>query len=160
MNDTEGKLRITDADDLWTGVCAVETMPAPRPTGLLGVYRSMRAARVVDEVEAEMTASSGESFFHVSGAGHEGSEVLNPSLTCDDWLHLHYRDKALLLTRGVLPEIFVHSALCNGASHSAGRQMCTHMSDPGRSTVLRPDVCSSRASVRSGSWSSRPRRCP
>ena len=96
---------------------------------LLEIYRSMLAAREVDEVEAEMT-SGGEAFFHVSGAGHEGSAILNFSLIPEDWLHLHYRDKALMLARGIPPVMFFHSSLCNAASHSAGRQMSAHMSDP------------------------------
>jgi 2-oxoisovalerate dehydrogenase E1 component len=98
---------------------------------LRSIYRSMLVARCVDDVEAEMT-SGGEAFFHVSGAGHEGSAILNLSLIPEDWLHLHYRDKALMLARGVPPVMFFHSLLCNGASHSAGRQMSAHISDPGR----------------------------
>jgi 2-oxoisovalerate dehydrogenase E1 component len=91
----------------------------------------MMVARLVDDVEAEMT-SGGEAFFHVSGAGHEGSAILDLSLIPEDWLHLHYRDKALMLARGVPPAMFFHSLLCNAASHSAGRQMSAHLSDPGR----------------------------
>ena len=86
---------------------------------LRSIYRSMLVARCVDDLEAEMT-SGGEAFFHVSGAGHEGSAILNLSLIPEDWLHLHYRDKALMLARGVPPVMFFHSLLCNGASHSAG----------------------------------------
>ena len=63
------------------------------------------------------------------GAGHEGSALLNLSLIPEDWLHLHYRDKALMAAHGIPPVMFFHSLLCNGASHSAGRQMCAHMSD-------------------------------
>jgi 2-oxoisovalerate dehydrogenase E1 component len=103
----------------------------PGRSQLCELYRTMLVARFVDEVEAEMTAA-GEANFHVSGAGHEGSAVLQLSLTPADWLHLHYRDKALMLARGVPPVMFFHSALCNAASHSAGRQMSAHLSDPGR----------------------------
>ena len=39
----------------------------------------------VDEVEVEMT-SGGEAFFHVSGAGHEGSAILNLSLIPHDYI--------------------------------------------------------------------------
>ena len=72
----------------------------------------------------------GEAFFHVGGAGHEASAALNVHLTPDDWLHLHYRDKALMLARGIPAEQFFHSSLCTGASHSAGRQMSAHLSAP------------------------------
>src|SRR5262249_14394697 len=89
---------------------------------LVDLYRGMSAARRIDEVEAELV-KAGEAFFHVAGAGHEGMAALSRHLTPDDWLHLHYRDKALMLARGVAPAMFFHSLLCNAASHSAGRQM-------------------------------------
>jgi 2-oxoisovalerate dehydrogenase E1 component len=95
------------------------------------LYRVMFTARCIDEMEAELVARA-EAFFHVSGAGHEGSAVLHSFLTPDDFLHLHYRDKALMLARGILPEQFFHSLLCNAESHSMGRQMSAHMSDPSR----------------------------
>jgi len=95
----------------------------------LALYHPMLTARWVDTVEMELV-NRGEAFFHVGGAGHEACAVLQWHLTDDDWLHLHYRDKALMLARGILAEQFFHSALCNGASHSAGRQMSAHLSAP------------------------------
>jgi 2-oxoisovalerate dehydrogenase E1 component len=92
-------------------------------------YRAMFTARVVDQVEMELV-NRGEAFFHVGGAGHEACAVLNRFLTSDDWLHLHYRDKALMLARGLPLEQFFHSLLCTAASHSAGRQMSAHLSAP------------------------------
>ncbi|MBX3731833.1 MAG: transketolase [Verrucomicrobiae bacterium] len=89
----------------------------------------MVAARAVDQVEMELV-HRGEAFFHVGGAGHEAGAVLHRFLTADDWLHLHYRDKALMLARGLPPEEFFHSLLCTGPSHSAGRQMSAHLSAP------------------------------
>ena len=76
---------------------------------LRDIYRSMLTARCIDDVEAEMT-SGGEAFFHVSGAGHEGSAILNLSLIPEDWLHLHYRDKALLLAESA-SDVFPQPAL-------------------------------------------------
>ncbi len=95
--------------------------------GALALLRTMITSRVVDEVEMELV-NRGEAFFHVGAAGHEGIVALHPHLIADDWLHLHYRDKALMLARGIPPEQFFHSLLCNGASHSAGRQMSAHLS--------------------------------
>ena len=73
--------------------------------------------------------SSGEAFFHVSGGGHEASAVLNHFLVPDDWLHCHYRDKALMLARGISAKMFFLATLNKGGSHSVGRQMNAHMSD-------------------------------
>ena len=70
----------------------------------------------------------GEAFFHVGGAGHEAVAALADSLVAADWLHLHYRDKALMLARGIPVEEFFHSLVCTAASHSAGRQMSAHLS--------------------------------
>lgn len=94
-----------------------------------GTYRAMFTSRAVDQMEMELV-NRGEAFFHVGGAGHEACAVLNHFLTPDDWLHLHYRDKALMLARGLSPDEFFHSLLCTGPSHSAGRQMSAHLSAP------------------------------
>src|SRR5687768_644028 len=95
---------------------------------LLALYRAMFTARQIDKVEQELT-SRGEAFFHVSGAGHEASAALSLHLTPDDWLHCHYRDKALLVARGLSPRSFFESLLCKHNSHSRGRQMSAHMCD-------------------------------
>lgn len=95
----------------------------------LQLYRWMRTARTLDAVETELVAR-GEAFFQVSGTGHEAVAALAPWLGPDDYLHCHYRDKSLMLARGVPVVEFFHSLLCNGASHSAGRQMSAHLSAP------------------------------
>jgi 2-oxoisovalerate dehydrogenase E1 component len=103
-----------------------DALETPR---LVDLYRHMLAAREVDRLEDGYT-KRGEAFFHVSGAGHEGSVVLADILGPQDWLHCHYRDKALMLARGVSPEMFFHSLFCKDASHSRGRQMSAHISAP------------------------------
>ena len=89
----------------------------------------MLTARWVDRVEMELV-NRGEAFFHVGGAGHEASCTLAAHLIPEDWLHLHYRDKALMMARGIPPIQFFHSLLCTAESHSAGRQMSAHLSAP------------------------------
>ena len=98
---------------------------------LRSLYSTMITARHMDQIEQSYT-SRGEAFFHVSGAGHEGSIALFPHLTDDDWLHCHYRDKALMLARGISPYMFFLSLFNKDGSHSRGRQMNAHMSDPAR----------------------------
>lgn len=95
----------------------------------LSLYRFMWMSRMVDRVEMELV-NRGEAFFHVGGAGHEASVALVTHLRDDDWLHPHYRDKALMLARGVPAEQFFHGLLGNDASTSKGRQMCAHLSAP------------------------------
>ncbi|MEZ6053391.1 MAG: thiamine pyrophosphate-dependent enzyme [Planctomycetaceae bacterium] len=81
----------------------------------LMLYRLMRTAREIDIVEQRLV-SSGHAFFHVSGAGHESTALLAPCLSCDDWLHLHYRDKALMLARGVTISEFFRGLICRNTS--------------------------------------------
>lgn len=96
---------------------------------LKALYRTMVMSREVDLIEQEYTAR-GEAVFHVSGAGHEASAALNPFLGPQDWLHCHYRDKALMMARGISPQQFFLSLFNKDGSHSRGRQMNAHMSCP------------------------------
>ncbi|HEX7449850.1 MAG TPA: thiamine pyrophosphate-dependent enzyme, partial [Pirellulales bacterium] len=89
----------------------------------------MATARKIDRVELDLVRR-GLAFFHVAGAGHEATACLARHLTPDDWLHVHYRDKALLLARGLPIEEFFASLLCRAGSHSEGRQMSAHLSAP------------------------------
>ena len=115
--------------DVGTGVGSLSPIGPQDASALIRLYEPMFAARVVDQVEMELV-NRGEAFFHVGGAGHEASAVLAFHLGPQDWLHLHYRDKALMLARGISAEMFFHSALCTAKSHSAGRQMSAHLSAP------------------------------
>jgi len=96
---------------------------------LLSVYCAMLTARLIDQEEQSLVRR-GLAFFHVSGAGHEAVAALGPHLTAEDFLHCHYRDKALLLLRGIPIKSFFDGLLCKAGSSSAGRQMSAHLSDP------------------------------
>ncbi len=96
---------------------------------LLNLYGAMFTAREIDRVESELVRQ-GLAFFHVSGAGHEATATLARHLGPDDWLHLHYRDKALAIARGVPIDEFFRSLLARRDSHSAGRQISAHFSAP------------------------------
>jgi 2-oxoisovalerate dehydrogenase E1 component len=94
---------------------------------MLRLHKAMFVAREVDRVERDLV-KQGLAHFHVSGAGHESTALIADFLGPQDWLHLHYRDKALMLARGLpIVELF-RSVLATGPSHSAGRQMSAHLS--------------------------------
>ena len=93
------------------------------------LYRWMRTARCIDETEIRL-AARGEAHFQVSGSGHEASAAFATALQPGDYIHPHYRDKALLLARGIPIREFFDSLLCRPRSHSAGRQMSAHLSAP------------------------------
>lgn len=94
---------------------------------LVDLYWSIATAREMDRAEMELV-QQGMAFFHVSGAGHEASAALARHLHEDDWLHLHYRDKALALARGIPIDEFFGGLLARHGSHSMGRQMSAHFS--------------------------------
>ena len=96
---------------------------------LLGLYRYMVTARQIDKIEKELT-NRGEAFFHLSSSGHEASCALAPHLTSADWLHCHYRDRALLLARGIPARSFFDSLFCNDHAPGRGRRMSPFLSDP------------------------------
>jgi len=93
------------------------------------LYRAMLMARRMDELEHEIT-NRGEAFFTVPGSGHEATAALAFHLTPDDWLHCHYRDRGLLLARGVKPRALFDNLYCKDSSSSRGRQMSGFCSDP------------------------------
>lgn len=93
----------------------------------LELYRFMYTARQVDECEKRLV-SQNLGHFHLSGSGHEATAVLAAHLTTDDWLLPHYRDRALLLARGLRIEDFFRNLFCKSTSASSGRQMNSHLS--------------------------------
>ncbi|MGV3491086.1 MAG: beta-ketoacyl-ACP synthase 3 [Devosia sp.] len=101
-------------------------MTSDIPT-MLRLHRAMFVAREIDRVEQDLV-KQGLAHFHVSGAGHESTALLCDFLGPADWLHLHYRDKALLVARGMPVAEFFRSLLATSGSHSAGRQMSAHYS--------------------------------
>lgn len=98
------------------------------------ILGAMLRAREVDRVEEELVRQ-GHAFFQVSATGHEATAALAQFLTPRDHLHLHYRDKALLLARGIPLDEFFLSLLCRSRSHSAGRQMSAHFSSRQRNVL-------------------------
>ena len=112
----------------------MQSITTPDTEVLIRLYRSVLAAREIDILEAGFV-QRGEAFFHVSGGGHENMVCLQPHLIEADFLHCHYRDKALMLGRGVPPRQFFLSLFCKDQSHSRGRQMSAHLSDPTRNIM-------------------------
>ena len=98
-------------------------------TELLRLYRVMLTSRRIDELEEQMT-HRGEAFFQLSGSGHEATAALGTHLHEDDWLHCHYRDRALLIARGLPVRTFFDNLLCNDHAPGRGRRMSAFMSDP------------------------------
>lgn len=91
-------------------------------TLFLDIYRHMLASRKADAVQ-EDAAQRGEAFFYIPSSGHEAIAALAPHLGENDWLHCHYRDRALMLARGVTQQDLLLGLLGKAGSPSEGRRM-------------------------------------
>src|SRR5258708_4525955 len=100
------------------------------PDTLLDMYWAMLISRRVDE-RAWALHRQGKIAFHISGMGHEASQVgaafaINRGV---DYVHPYYRDLALILAIGVTPRDFMISLFGKeGEYSSGGRQMPSHWS--------------------------------
>ncbi len=88
----------------------------------LDLYRIVSLNRKLDDKQ-EALAQSGKIPFYIPTAGHETSAALAPHLRPDDYLFCHYRDVALMLARGYLPENLLAGVLGRAGSSSSGRRM-------------------------------------
>ncbi|WP_287130463.1 thiamine pyrophosphate-dependent enzyme, partial [Candidatus Cyanaurora vandensis] len=88
----------------------------------------MVQSRLADQAEESLVRQGRGQSFQMSAGGHEALCVLQDCLTADDWLYPHYRDRALLLARGVTQKELFATYFANADSSSGGRQMTAHFS--------------------------------
>src|SRR5271155_1885534 len=94
----------------------------------LALLKLMVLSREGDRREGILLRQS-KGWFQVSGMGHEGLAALIYALSPDDYLFPYYRDRALVLARGVTNyELALAYHACRDSS-SGGRQMPGHFSD-------------------------------
>src|SRR5579884_679766 len=88
----------------------------------------MALAREGDRREGILLRQS-KGWFQVSGMGHEALAALVYALRPDDYLFPYYRDRAMVLARGVSNYALALAYLAKRDSSSGGRQMPGHFSD-------------------------------
>lgn len=115
----------------------------------LETYRYMVLCRRLEELIASL-AQRGEIAFYVPCSGHEAVAGLARHLTAADWLHVHYRDRALLLARGLDAEMCLHNMYGNAASQSQGRRMGPFCSSPDLHILDMPTVVGNNAPQAAG----------
>jgi 2-oxoisovalerate dehydrogenase E1 component len=117
-------------------------MNIPSAEQLLEIYRPMVASRYTDQMQSA-AAQRGEVFFYIPSSGHEASATLAAHLTQSDWLHLHYRDRALAYARGVSYETVFYGLFSKAESNSAGRRMPAFPCDPSLNILSTPTLVGS-----------------
>ena len=95
---------------------------------LLTIYKSVYTSRSLDE-RMLVLLKQGKSFFHISGAGHEATQV-GAALAFDpqkDWAYPYYRDQAFVLQWGVSVRDILRNFLARATDPSSGgRQLPQH----------------------------------
>ncbi len=83
----------------------------------------------------------GKGHFHVSGMGHEGLAALGMAMTEGDYVCPYYRDRGLVLGRGVASAELALDYFAKRQGQSHGRQMPSHYSYASRGiwSVPTPD---------------------
>jgi 2-oxoisovalerate dehydrogenase E1 component len=93
----------------------------------LEFLRLMLLSREGDRREGILLRQS-KGWFQVSGMGHEALGVIAHSLRPDDYIFPYYRDRALMLARGMSNYELALAYLAKRDSSSGGRQMPGHYS--------------------------------
>src|SRR5689334_12152373 len=91
----------------------------------LSLLRLMLNARLSDEAEQALKRR-GQGHFQLSAEGHEALAAIALAMRPEDWLHPHYRDRAIVLGRGVTLEEFFLDYYSKASSTTGGRQMPVH----------------------------------
>lgn len=93
----------------------------------LKLLELMLASRLNDEAEQALKRR-GQGHFQLSCEGHEALAGVALAMQPEDWLHPHYRDRAIVMGRGVTHEEIFLDFFSKATSHAGGRQMPVHYS--------------------------------
>lgn len=105
----------------------MSAVPANKAYSKLDFLRLMLLSREGDRREGILLRQS-KGWFQVSGTGHEALAAFAFSLRPDDYLFPYYRDRALMLARGLTNYDLALAYYAKRSSSSGGRQMPGHYS--------------------------------
>ena len=105
------------------------TPPAAEAPAVNGIefLRLMMLSREGDRREGILLRQS-KGWFQVGGQGHEALGALAYALRPDDWIFPYYRDRGLMLARGLTNAELALAYFAKAESGSGGRQMPGHYS--------------------------------
>src|SRR6266478_5970738 len=103
-------------------------MPALSKKDKLRLLKTILESRHADLREQNLNRQ-GKGHFHVSGMGHEGLAAISILLGPDDYVVPYYRDRGLVLGRGMTTRELALEYFAKRNTGSGGRQMPSHYSD-------------------------------
>src|SRR5437879_9930398 len=103
-------------------------MPALSKEDKLRLLTTMMESRHSDLREQNLIRQ-GKGHFHVSGMGHEALAAVSIQMQLDDYIVSYYRDRGLVLGRGMTTRQLGLEYFAKRNTGSGGRQMPSHYSD-------------------------------
>jgi 2-oxoisovalerate dehydrogenase E1 component len=103
-------------------------MPALSKDDKLRLLRIILESRHADLREQNLIRQ-GKGHFHVSGMGHEGLAAVSLQMEQEDYIVSYYRDRGLVLGRGMTTRQLGLEYFAKRSTGSGGRQMPSHYSD-------------------------------
>jgi len=103
-------------------------MPALGKEDKLRLLTTILESRHADLREQNLNRQ-GKGHFHVSGMGHEGLAAVSIQMEPDDYIVSYYRDRGLVLGRGMTTRQLGLEYFAKRNTGSGGRQMPSHYSD-------------------------------
>src|SRR5256714_1269767 len=108
--------------------CKINRMPALSKDDKLRLLRIILESRHADLREQNLIRQ-GKGHFHVSGMGHEALAAVSIQMKPDDYIVSYYRDRGLVLGRGMTTRQLGLEYFAKRNTGSGGRQMPSHYSD-------------------------------
>src|SRR5438874_9208697 len=108
--------------------CKINRMPGLSKDDKLRLLRIILESRHADFREQNLIRQ-GKGHFHVSGMGHEALAAVSIQMEPDDYIVSYYRDRSLVLGRGMTTRQLVVEYFAKRNTGSGGRQMPSHYSN-------------------------------
>src|SRR5258707_1742979 len=122
MRGRSARLSIREA------TCKINRMPALSKDDKLRLLRIILESRHADLREQNLICQ-GKGHFHVSGMGPETLAAVSIQMELDDYIVPYYRDRGLILGRGMTTRQLGLEYFAKRNTGSGGRQMPSHYSD-------------------------------